>query len=143
MTRASYFSKSEGLQREIRMRNYTTGDVPADTETSGEDTDQCEVVAVDFPDQGGLFIRPLLYMHHLSIDDINNRLQEAKENNGDMSDIWKKHYFKNGKAFKQMFPTGNGKHSSLLVFNTTFHLQSHCLHEPIFAFTWFGAIKDI
>lgn len=72
MTCANDFSKSESLQREIRMRNDTTGDMPADSETSGEDTDQCEVVAVDFPDQSGLFICPLLYVHHLSIDDINN-----------------------------------------------------------------------
>lgn len=66
--------------------------MPTDGETSGGSTDQSEVLVVDLPDQGGLFIIPLLYMHHLSIYDINGRLQEAEENNGDMSDIWKRHY---------------------------------------------------
>lgn len=74
------------------MRDYTTGDMPADGETSDRGTDQSEALVVDLPDQSGLFIIPLLYVHHLSIYDINGRLQEAKENNGDMSDIWKHHY---------------------------------------------------
>lgn len=74
------------------MRDYTTGDMPTDAETSGGSTDQSEAVVVDLPDQRGLFIIPLLDVHHLSIYDINGRLWEAKENNGDMSDIWKHHY---------------------------------------------------
>lgn len=64
----------------------------ADGETSGRSTDQSEALVVDFPDQSGLFIIPLLYVHHLSIYDTNGRLWEAEENNGDMSDSWKHHY---------------------------------------------------
>lgn len=48
-------------------------------ETSGEATDQSELVAVDGPDQTGLFVVPLLYVHQLAIFDTDHRLQEAKE----------------------------------------------------------------
>lgn len=41
-------------------------------------TDQCEGVAVDFPDQTGLFAVPLLYVHHLPILYVYNRLEPAE-----------------------------------------------------------------
>lgn len=56
--------------------------------TAGEATDQGQVVAVDFPDQTGLFAVPLLYLHQLPIYDGNNGLQEANEHEEDASERW-------------------------------------------------------
>lgn len=59
-------------------------------ETPGEGTHQSQVVAVDLPDQTGLFAVPLLYLHQLSIHNGNNGLQEAKEYKEDTSDVWER-----------------------------------------------------
>lgn len=53
----------------------THSDVRLQSRALSVDTDQCEGVAADFPDQAGLFAVPPLYMHHLATIYCHNGLK--------------------------------------------------------------------